>query len=1056
MFEFNYLLRKTGIRRPDQLINPILNERADFEFPRNSLTHFISDNPTDVGPLDNEPIFDKITKFILIDHIVEIGDFKGSPKRVPVQVDTLIRNHRLKNKRYRQFKDIDTITKDPNSMIVYSYSLLHRLYRYARTLYSDYNKWSNIQTAIWKNANYVAGHTDRNQFIWLTLPKVLPSLTDLRVGSLDSELNQKVVRLFREPESRMLLEIWKWLGDKPETSMLSLINEEHLPKINLIIEESGKWILLNLGILNGFRKVTSKDDEESDDTQVGLTSEQIQKRFLKMLMVLFETKALATNSEIEFKPEAEETNSQEKEESELIEEIPLAFDDEDEDEENEFNSDEIDAQLDKDFEQLEILSEKANGEDNNLETSELEVDSEENIQVSLENKTLESGVQNLCNALAENGMITANEYKKHMQLSESYKSIKSPEPGKTLEEFIQIKPEDLEIDTQATIPPIPGVIDKTMLETSLNTFDSNYVKNVMQKDVAAMVLSIQNSGVSVTSYEVEKVEDILGSYNIYSVRVVPVLGAPSTIKFKLPIVDEDGFFESNGTKYKLRKQKISLPIQKISPDKVALSSYYGKIFIYRSNKKVFDYANWLRNQIVLKALSTEEHKLVTNIKSGSTFNHMLSQPKTYSSLAMGFRSFDIKPLTYPKSLGDEAKYHLMFDRKEVLETIPPEIIKQYEVSNQLVIGFIKNSTNKESSFLVMDRNNQIYFTFNNNLVPLGTVESILQLNTVDAPKQFAELKVMGKFIPIGIILSHEMGIHSLLKFLKASFRKVQTGTRLNLLPSEYAIHFEDETLILSREDELATLIFAGFLDFKDITRNYSIYNFDKQDIYLNILESKKIGIRYLREIELLYQMFIDPITKEILEDLKEPTNFRQLLIRSCQLLLTDYHPHEMDPLQMRNRGYERMSGAVYAEMVKAIRMQRSRLERSRAPIEVNPHAVWIAISQDPSKILVSDINPIENLKQTEAITFGGTGGRSSRSMVKHTRAFHKNDVGVISEATVDSSDTGINTYTSANPKIKNLRGLLDSNKENITPAQLLSTSALMAPGSDRDDQMVTS
>jgi hypothetical protein len=92
------------------------------------------------------------------------------------------------------------------------------------------------------------------------------------------------------------------------------------------------------------------------------------------------------------------------------------------------------------------------------------------------------------------------------------------------------------------------------------------------------------------------------------------------------------------------------------------------------------------------------------------------------------------------------------------------------------------------------------------------------------------------------------------------------------------------------------------------------------------------------------------------------------------------------------------------------------------------------------------------LKENEAVTYSGTGGRGSRSMVKSTRIYHKNDMGVISESTVDSSDVAINVFTSANPVFNSLRGTADTfEMEKHGPASLLSTSALVSPGSTKDD-----
>ena len=73
-------------------------------------------------------------------------------------------------------------------------------------------------------------------------------------------------------------------------------------------------------------------------------------------------------------------------------------------------------------------------------------------------------------------------------------------------------------------------------------------------------------------------------------------------------------------------------------------------------------------------------------------------------------------------------------------------------------------------------------------------------------------------------------------------------------------------------------------------------------------------------------------------------------------------------------------------------------------------------------------------------------------MTKKTRKYHPNDMGVTSEATVDSGDVGINTYTSADPQFNSLRGTAKPYVIGKTGATaLFSTSALISPGADRDD-----
>jgi hypothetical protein len=77
----------------------------------------------------------------------------------------------------------------------------------------------------------------------------------------------------------------------------------------------------------------------------------------------------------------------------------------------------------------------------------------------------------------------------------------------------------------------------------------------LPKHTTSMVTHLQKAGVAVTDYQVELTEDILGAYEDHTVKIVPVEGAPSTLKFKIPRISEDGTFTSSGTSYRMRKQR---------------------------------------------------------------------------------------------------------------------------------------------------------------------------------------------------------------------------------------------------------------------------------------------------------------------------------------------------------------------------------------------------------------------------------------------------------------------------------------------------------------------
>lgn len=280
MFEYNFFYRKHGVRQVTQLVSPPLSRLDTLDLPKRSIYHYLGNDPNEVGPGANHFLFRNVSKVIMIDTLEKLGDNLGSPRRLPIPVEPLLRKYFIKNRRFRPLRDLEASSRDNLTLVVYNYALLGRLYRYTRSLYTDYYRWWNIQSKVWDTISKTANVSDRHQFIELALPKVLPSIPDLRIGS--EELNQRTVRLFTEPESRMILEIWKWLGEERERSLLKGITRHNAERVNLIFQDAGKWCVVNLGLLNQWRAAPKTElAKDPDAPKKGYTIDQIQKRFLR-------------------------------------------------------------------------------------------------------------------------------------------------------------------------------------------------------------------------------------------------------------------------------------------------------------------------------------------------------------------------------------------------------------------------------------------------------------------------------------------------------------------------------------------------------------------------------------------------------------------------------------------------------------------------------------------------------------------------------------------------------------------------------------------------------
>jgi hypothetical protein len=1030
-----------------------------FFFPKNSIHHFVPLDGVAKSPASDEFLYRNIDKKIFVNHVTDLSDKKGEPRKSVIPVLPLIRDFHVKNKRFRQLEDPLALDSE-TSLIVINYGFASLNYRYVKNLYAEYFKWWNLEKTLWTKVASIAQKSNRQQFIFSELPKTLPSIPSLNIYS--KLFDQGFVKKFNTHESLFLLELWKWLSaDNRELSVIGNISNDNLKKINIVFQESGRFVVLNLGELNTWRKETDipKEDRKFKEDAVVL-----QKKFLRLIMVLMENRTVIDADSIENEinsdvPVSEDETIVDTEENKIIKDeivedlridkTSINLDDKQviEDPESKLSKlknllDNLDSDLNT-LEQLEAEREKNLTESIKSDTGSEVAISHKNKAIEFDyfnkEKTPEDRIKDLCDDLAEDGLMTASEYRRALNAATNYKSIPSPyDETKSLYEFSKIDPESIKIKESKQTVDRNTVLDKTMLSSSLLEFDERYIKEILPKDVVGMVTSIQNAGIIISRYEIEPIEDILGKFEIHTVRVSPIQGQPSTLRFKIPAVNDDGTYISNGIKYRLRKQRGDLPIRKISPERVSLTSYYGKTFVTRSDKKVNDYGSWLRAQVMSIAIDQNDNR-ITNLIPADVFDNTIDTPRVYSTIAMSFRSFTSNGFDF------------IFDYHGREKAFGSEVLELYEQHGKQT-GNLVIAENVIGENIILDSNGAIYKGVEGTLQPIGSLESFLNIDTADTPTDFAQLKVYGKSIPLVLVLGYMYGLENLINVLKADVRRVNAGQRQNLQEHEYAVSFSDETLIFSKDDTLATMIFAGFKEYARFIKNYSVYTFDKPNVYNNVLESNGIGNRYLREIDLMDKLFIDPITKEILVEMNEPTTFRGLIIRGAQLLLKDSHPDSLDMQFMRIKGYERFAGAVYSEMINSIREHNSRSGKTNAQIELNPYAVWKRITMDPSLNLVSDINPIENLKQIEAVTYSGIGGRVGRSMTKSSRAYHPNDMGVISESTSDSSDVAINTFTSADPQFVSLRGRakkFDFNEPN--PTSLLSTSALISVGSDSDD-----
>jgi len=1040
MQTYSQFYRQHGIRYLSQMPEPVLNPIEALVLPQGSILHYADMTSEEVGITPEEPLIANNLSAIYIEHVVDLSKkaSHGRPAPKAFQASEYLREYHSKFKKLKRLQNRDAVLRNPRMLLVMNYNLIQKHYRYQETYMTDYYRWANLYETIWDKIDKLCKENDRQHFIQLHLPDMIPPTSVLK--QLTDHTSRQVLERFNTESLMLLADIWQWIGDERSYSTLVDIPEETIRRINLVWLFGGKWVVLNMGQLIDWRK----DPKRENTTKVTQkTPEELQKLFLRMQLGIKESAAASLTGQVELQDPAANNvepevvgTSQPAIPGKAPEQAAVEIDDGSADMELvDKDLDHVDTDtVDKDLEQLEALDKIAYVES--------VTGYKEHV---VEEVPFEGSVKSIADEMMQKSLLTAAEHRRITTLAENYKKIPDPfGSGKTLAEAIKIGPNELKVNERTQIlPKIKGVIDQSMLSSSLLDFDERYIADVMKKDIGNMVMNIQRFGIAVEDYKVERYDDLLDSFDVHTVKIVPIYGKPSTLTFTVPRVNKDGTFIAKGTRYRMRKQSGDLPIRKTSPTKVALTSYYSKMFVTRSERAVFNYSEWLANQVIAKG-GDEMDTDVQDIAFGDVFDNKFDCPRAYSAIsrrASGFMAqgyqFYFEPLKIAANFGEDVQKILAEATENGRPRFTPVAIKGSEL---LVMGW-------NNELYHLDRSGDI-----EGFKPLGSIEKFLNIDEARRPVEAADIGIFGEDIPIGFVLAQHIGLGNLLKTTQARFRRVLKGDRLELGPDEYEVKFSDETLVFDRKDHVNAMIFNGFNRYHRELKRYSVYAFDKKEVYANILNDNGIGPRHIREFNMLFKLWVDPITRDLLIKMNEPVDLFHLMISAVRKLATDSSAEEMDNEFMREKGYERVSGMIYFELVKAIRGYAMRPVSANASVSLHPRAVWEAITKDQATFTVKESNPIHALKEQEVTIFAGAGGRSGRSMTEKARQYHPNAMGVISEATVDSGDVATIRLLSADPNYDTLRGTsrrLKDIKNNTS--KVVSTSMLLAPGADHDD-----
>lgn len=1066
-----------GVRTSSQLITLRKNPIEEFNIPSNSTLHFTPRDTGTLGITDEDVLIANAGNRILVD---VVGFYSGKTIGKPIKLARLLpKESRAYVKDYKGFnyypmaKNLLSLAMVP---YVINYSSIDQSYRYQAGggvfFQRRYNYFSTVAARVAQELK----ETKRNQIILMDIPSTLPPVSKLReveqswVTNADKPMPLELrLRNFIDTDARFsLFQVWLWVGENRELSTLAQIPEEDYDRVSFLYVVNNQFVLMNMGKLNSWIK-------RAGNLKGIFPPSKIQRIILRMYMSLQQVVTVQEDEEIvdlgvieEYKDTkleditdegiraavAKTRDKIEKNDTDPLLNVDMAVGgmtgDIDvkvnknmEDKIGEYRGVETDddfdgllaSEIDKDLAQLETIDAQNQVLDMNTQKTYVPYKPTEFTHTSV--------IDSLTDDLASQGLLSAAEVRRAKGLARRIETIESPfVESRTVLEDLEIPKSLLEMGETQLMDDVPkGMFDKSALQYSLKNFDDKYVKEVLHKDVLNAVTHIQKAGIAVTDMKAERVDEYLGSYINLSVQLTPVVGSPTTVKIKLPIINEDGTFKSNGVTYTQRKQLVDVPIRKVSFDTVSLTSYMSKMFVTRTERAAFNYESWLVRRI--NAESMGEGARFSEVILNDVFDPTIKLPRTYSAISRHLSSF---------TFGNGVFY---FDFNHIDNNFPKTALSKIDRTKFIPIAYLE----KEGAdiLLTMDYNDQIWAVYPSGAKKpeaLGSLSKFLDLDVTKEPVTYANVAVLGKDIPVGVLLGYQIGLGNLLATMKTKYRKERRGSRFVVEDDEFAIRFEDEVLIFKRTDPEACMVFNGFNRVKSVINKLSLYQLDHKDGYVKILDALGIPPRHEKYYKLMFNTWVDHITHDLLVDMEEPTDLVLLFLSAIEKLKDDQFDDPNGVSGSIIRGYQRISGMVYSELFGAVRQYVNNPMSKTAKVELNPNAVWFKIIQDQTVSPIEESNPIHALKEKEIVVYRGAGGRSAVSMTAKHRQYYKDSIGIISEANVDNGNVGTVMYLTADPNITSLRGTVKplENLEEASRTKLQSTAMMVSAGADGDDK----
>ena len=590
--------------------------------------------------------------------------------------------------------------------------------------------------------------------------------------------------------------------------------------------------------------------------------------------------------------------------------------------------------------------------------------------------------------------------------------------------------------------------------STLKDMTSSYINKTMSYDMINIVKSFSEDksiNMSIVGFEKKDVSDQFNDMELYSFELEGDDKRKHKIQFKFPKVSSDGFMYLNGNKKLLKKQWILKPITKTNADEVYLVSDYNKTHIFRQGT-VLNRNTVALKKLLLCVMSDPERASTVKITRGdsSGINGNYITTIEYDDLAQSIYKIEIGT--------KKSNTTFYLNQKEIRDEIEARKLNYEFKSNRLPIGIDSNFSVIDVD--VLNSSDSVAAKILSYIREAGAFDDFdkfIKSVTIPKRKMFTMIELQSSNVPLIVFLSALFTFSKVLEKSQTDYLLVDNTEKFPVekdITKYSSIKFKDKTLYYNQYPIENALLLNGLANLDVDNLNYS--DLDELGTYLDFVYTKFHKRSLYKGWTAFQELFLTPITKEVLRDLGQPTDFLEIFLYANSLLADNDFLPPNDGRNYRIRDYEMLNSYLYESISEAYREYKQKGKQRFA----------FSIPEDDiikklNKSLVLDnydaTNPLNELKAKSCITYKGPQGvNSDRAFKLDRRGQTRSTIGTVGISNPENSTVGIVRQLTLNPRIRSTRGYVDCPETDaeiskIEAGSLLTAEEAVLPYITRDD-----